>query len=78
HEAGDMALQHICQILQQRLRVTDFLGRLGGEQFGLLLRHTDSAGADPLVEKLRQQIADQPLEYDGAQIALSATFGLAA
>ncbi|MBL0952310.1 MAG: GGDEF domain-containing protein [Pseudomonas sp.] len=78
HEAGDMALQHICQILQHRLRVTDFLGRLGGEEFGLLLRHTDSAGADPLVEKLRKQIADQPLEYDGAQIALSATFGLAA
>ncbi|WP_395502089.1 GGDEF domain-containing protein [Ectopseudomonas mendocina] len=78
HEAGDMALQHICQILQQRLRVTDFLGRLGGEEFGLLLRHTDSAGADPLVEKLRKQIADQPLEYDGAQIPLSATFGLAA
>ena len=77
HEAGDMALQHICQILQQRLRVTDFLGRLGGEEFGLLLRHTDAAGADPLVDKLRKQIAEQPLDYDGEQIALSATFGLA-
>lgn len=78
HDAGDMALQHICQILQQRLRVTDFLGRLGGEEFGLLLRHTDSAGAQPLVETLRNQIAEHPLEYDGQQIALSATFGLAA
>ena len=77
HEAGDMALQHICQILQQRLRVTDFLGRLGGEEFGLLLRHIDSTGADPVVDKLRKQIAEQPLEYDGEQIALSATFGLA-
>jgi diguanylate cyclase (GGDEF)-like protein len=78
HEAGDMALQHICAILQQRLRVTDFLGRLGGEEFGLLLRHTDSAGAAPLVETLRQQIAEQPLQYDGQPIPLSATFGLAA
>lgn len=78
HEAGDMALQHICQILQQRLRVTDFLGRLGGEEFGLLLSHTDNTGADPLVDKLRKQIAEQPLEYDGEQITLSATFGLAA
>ncbi|MFN3770897.1 MAG: GGDEF domain-containing protein [Ectopseudomonas guguanensis] len=77
HEAGDLALLHICQILQQRLRVTDFLGRLGGEEFGLLLRHTDSAGADPLVDKLRQQIAEQPLQYDGQPITLSATFGLA-
>ncbi|MGE8295802.1 MAG: GGDEF domain-containing protein [Pseudomonas sp.] len=78
HEAGDMALQHICQLLQQRLRITDFLGRLGGEEFGLLLRHTDGAGAAPLVEKLRKQIAEQPLHYGGEQIALSATFGLAA
>lgn len=78
HDAGDMALRHICQILQQRLRVTDFLGRLGGEEFGLLLRYTDAAGAYSMVEKLRQQITEQPLEYDGQQIALSATFGLAA
>lgn len=78
HEAGDLALQHICAILQQRLRVTDFLGRLGGEEFGLLLRHTDNAGADPLVEELRRQLAEQPLDYHGQQIPLSATFGLAA
>ncbi len=58
--------------------MTDFLGRLGGEEFGLLLRHTDSAGAEPLVELLREQVAEQPLEYDGQLIALSATFGLAA
>lgn len=78
HEAGDMALQHICQMLQQRLRVTDFLGRLGGEEFGLLLRHTDSTGAGPLVETLRRQLTERPLEYHGQPIALSATFGLAA
>ena len=78
HEAGDMALQHICAILQQRLRVTDLLGRLGGEEFGLLLRHTDCAGADPLVEELRRQLAEQPLDYHGQPIPLSATFGLAA
>lgn len=78
HEAGDQALQHICQILQQRLRVTDFLGRLGGEEFGLLLRHTDRLGAEPLVDQLRQHIAGQTLDYHGQPITLSATFGLAA
>ena len=78
HEAGDLALQHICQILQQRLRVTDLLGRLGGEEFGMLLRHTDSASAEPLVEELRQQIAERALIYRDQQIPLSATFGLAA
>lgn len=77
HDAGDQALRHICNIIQQRLRVTDFLGRIGGEEFGLLLRNTDLAGAGPLVEELRRQIAVQTLVYGGEHIALSATFGLA-
>lgn len=77
HEAGDRALQHICDCLQRRLRVTDYLGRLGGEEFGLLLRDTDRIGADPMVEELRRQIANNALHYDNHVISLSATFGLA-
>jgi diguanylate cyclase (GGDEF)-like protein len=77
HDAGDQALQHICEGLLLRLRVTDSLGRLGGEEFGLILRNTDLAAATPLVETLRQQIAGNPLLYGEQSIALSATFGLA-
>lgn len=77
HDAGDQALQHLCRTMQQRLRVTDLLGRLGGEEFGLLLRHTDRNGAAPLVEELRRQIAAHPLSYGGSTIPLSATFGMA-
>ncbi|MDH0895189.1 MULTISPECIES: GGDEF domain-containing protein [unclassified Pseudomonas] len=77
HDAGDHALRHICDLLYRRLRTTDNLGRLGGEEFGLLLRNTDAAGALPLLESLRQLICDQPLEYAGQTIELAATFGLA-
>ncbi|MEK1904556.1 MAG: GGDEF domain-containing protein [Pseudomonas sp.] len=77
HDAGDHALCHICEQLLDRLRVTDSLGRLGGEEFGLLLRNTDNASATRLVEQLRQHIVDNPLIYGGQPIALSATFGLA-
>ncbi|MGL4317856.1 MAG: GGDEF domain-containing protein [Pseudomonas sp.] len=77
HDAGDHALCHICEQLLDRLRITDSLGRLGGEEFGLLLRSTDNACATPLVEQLRQQIADNPLVYGEQRIELSATFGLA-
>ena len=38
HEVGDRALRHLCKVLQRRLRKTDVIGRLGGEEFGLLLR----------------------------------------
>ncbi|MBC9252737.1 diguanylate cyclase [Pseudomonas alcaligenes] len=77
HEAGDHALRHVCELLQGRLRSTDSLGRLGGEEFGLLLRSTDSASALALLEDLRQLLCAQPLTYAGATIELSATFGLA-
>lgn len=77
HDAGDQALRHICNSLSQRLRATDTLGRLGGEEFGLLLRNTDGQGAEPLVESLRTQLCSQPMRYGDENIALSATFGLA-
>ncbi len=77
HDAGDHALRHVCDLLYQRLRTTDNLGRLGGEEFGLLLRNTDAASAMPLLESLRELICIQPLDYAGQTIELSATFGLA-
>lgn len=77
HDAGDQALKHICAGSLSRLRATDNLGRLGGEEFGLILRNTDLASATPLVETLRQHIADNPLRYGDETIALAATFGLA-
>ncbi len=77
HDAGDQALRHICNSLSQRLRATDTLGRLGGEEFGLLLRNTDRAGAEPLVETLREQISNSPLTYGEHSIPLSVTLGLA-
>jgi len=77
HDAGDQALQHICNGLRLRLRATDSLGRLGGEEFGLILPNTELAAATPLVENLREHIASHPLRYGDEVIALSATFGLA-
>jgi diguanylate cyclase (GGDEF)-like protein len=77
HEAGDKALRHICDLLGERLRASDTLGRLGGEEFGVLLRNTGRSDAEPLVELLREQISSNPLDYRNALIELSATFGLA-
>ncbi len=45
HDAGDQALRHICNGLRAGLRATDRIGRLGGEEFGLLLPQTDRQGA---------------------------------
>ena len=77
HDAGDQALRHMSTLLKQRLRVTDSVGRLGGEEFGVLLRNTDSDRAANLIEALRVQIVSTPLQYGEDIVPLSATFGLA-
>ncbi|WP_373187652.1 GGDEF domain-containing protein [Halopseudomonas sp.] len=77
HDAGDAALRHICDCLAERLRATDFIGRLGGEEFGIVLGNTDTDAAIHLVEDLRNRIASNRLEHERHSITLSATFGLA-
>lgn len=77
HEAGDRALQHLCRVLGERLRSSDVIGRLGGEEFGLLLHNTDAAAADQLVRTLCQQLERSPLIWQGKPLQLTATFGVA-
>lgn len=77
HDAGDEALQHIAFCLTQRLRSTDFVGRLGGEEFGLILRDVDTCRAFHLADELRLRIADSDFHYGDTSLRLTVTFGLA-
>lgn len=77
HDAGDRVLRLIAQRLGERLRSTDTLGRLGGEEFGLILRDVDPPAAFELVEDLRALIERQTLDYDGAELRVTASFGIA-
>ncbi|MCF8036085.1 MAG: diguanylate cyclase [Desulfobacteraceae bacterium] len=45
HQAGDMVLKHLADLCQRSLRSSDVLGRLGGEEFGVILPWTDLSGA---------------------------------
>lgn len=76
HAGGDAALQHVASVLSSELREVDALVRMGGEEFGLLLPNTDLAGAINLAERLRQSLAEQPLQWQGHRWPLSASFGV--
>lgn len=57
HAAGDRVLRALAQLLRDRLRRTDIVGRYGGEEFGVLLPDTDAATAQQVIETIRQAFA---------------------
>ena len=80
HPAGDAALQHAVRVWQAALREQDRMGRLGGEEFGVLLplaEPADIATAAAVAERLRAALASQPLPWNGESLPLSASFGVA-
>ena len=74
HNEGDKVLKSVAEILRNHLRKSDIYGRWGGEEFVILMTHTDLATADKVAEKLRQLFLAVTLA-DGKSI--SASFGIA-
>ena len=56
HEGGDMVLQQMAALLSHNIRGGDYLFRLGGEEFLMVLVDTGSEGAQRVAEKLRKQV----------------------
>src|SRR4051812_12072289 len=74
HRAGDLALQAFGRLLAAHGRRIDASARIGGEEFALILPHTDEHGAFLVAERLRRALHDEP-PLPGA--ALSVSFGVA-
>ena len=77
HEAGDAVLRHVARILQEGVRTEDVCVRYGGEEIAMLLAHTDTAHAVEIAERLRGRIAATVVRHAGAEISVSASFGVA-
>jgi diguanylate cyclase (GGDEF)-like protein len=65
HDGGDKVLAAVAQALKSTLRVTDQVGRLGGEEFGIVLAETNLASAKIVAEQLRQAVEAAPLPFPG-------------
>lgn len=66
HEAGDEVLRRLARTLEQRLRGSDVVARLGGEEFVVLLPDTDLAGAEAIAQALVTAMAAQQDPVVGA------------
>lgn len=77
HAAGDAVLRHVAALMRDSLRQVDALGRVGGEEFSILLPGTGPEEAAVFAERLRLRIAAAPLQLDGANLAVTVSIGIA-
>lgn len=76
HLAGDRILVETAQLLQSALRPGDELGRMGGNEFAVLLESADAEAARGAAERLRRTIEDHRFEVSGDRFDLSLTVGV--
>ncbi|MCQ4162103.1 diguanylate cyclase [Roseomonas sp. GC11] len=77
HAAGDAVLRLTAERCTQALRQADLFGRLGGEEFAILLPATSAEEAHAVAERLRAALATIILPLEGLGSRLSASFGIA-
>jgi diguanylate cyclase (GGDEF)-like protein/PAS domain S-box-containing protein len=75
HEAGDRVLRHVVALMRKRIRSSDCLARWGGEEFMLLLPHTELEAANALAETLLLDLREAEVSGIGK---VSASFGVTA
>lgn len=78
HAAGDQALMRFAAACQEMLRETDIFGRVGGEEFAVILPETDAAGAANLAERMRKRVNKLRIQNDGRRFGLTVSIGVAA
>lgn len=77
HGGGDKVLVKVATLLRGRLRDSDFLGRLGGDEFGVLLPRADGPQAEAVAGQLLKAIASDQTVVDGKAIGIAASIGIA-
>ncbi len=77
HLAGDLALKNVAQRLRETLRPNDVIGRYGGEEFIICLRHCSQDRAVMVAERLRARVAESTVMVDGSPLKITVSVGVA-
>lgn len=75
---GDALLRQMARAVAQTLRPSDLVARFGGERFAVFLPHTDPLGALDVAERLRVQLGDLRVDWQGVAVGTSVSVGVAA
>jgi diguanylate cyclase (GGDEF)-like protein/PAS domain S-box-containing protein len=76
HTAGDALLRRVCELIQSKIRSTDLLSRLGGDEFGIFLGQCDEERAVKVAEAIRGEIEGYRFEWQGSFTTVRCSVGV--
>jgi diguanylate cyclase (GGDEF)-like protein len=76
HEAGDQVLKKFAEILRKNTRASDISGRMGGDEFLLVMTHVDGKNIQLAVDRFRKQLASEKFLFGNETVGVTASFGI--
>ncbi len=77
HAAGDQVLRAIGETLIRQTRETDIVGRIGGDEFAVVLTHVGPEAARQKAEALAAALRTERMHHDGVELSVATSFGVA-
>lgn len=77
HATGDIAIERVARVIDSQLRRADIAGRLGGEEFAVLLVGANLIQAQMLAERIRGAVAEQLVDSDSGPLRVTISIGVA-
>lgn len=76
HSAGDAALAHVAAVIAANIRQSDSLGRIGGDEFGIVLLQANQETASEKARTLAEAVAESPVEWNGNAFNAHISYGV--
>jgi diguanylate cyclase (GGDEF)-like protein len=78
YETGDQILAHLARVIRERVRASDLVARMGGEEFGVVFRHCTPSDACAVAEEIRKAVVAAPPTVEGTSLPVRFSAGIAA
>jgi diguanylate cyclase (GGDEF)-like protein len=75
HAAGDLAIRHVAQLLSNTMRESDFLARIGGDEFAVIMYYANEDAAKKRGAKIVEKLQKTPFNFNGKHLHVSSAFG---
>jgi two-component system, cell cycle response regulator len=76
HEAGDVVLKKFADVLRANTRTSNICGRIGGEEFVVVITHVEKPNIQIVVDRIRHQLESEAFTFGGRTLKVTASFGI--